>query len=145
MYSPYVRVATQAFILAVATVCLPRSGIPTSINDAGVVVGYSVVDGTSRPTEWSDGKVIRLGELPGSTGSVASSINDAGVAVGNSLFANGRTHATEWINGNVIDLGGLPGFAFSEAFAINDSGQVFGLSWRGFFSIASGATVGSPI
>ena len=68
-------------------------------------------------TEWSDGSVIKLGSLPGSTDSEALAINNAGQAVGSS-----GGQAVEWSGGSVIDLG--PGYAES----INDAGQAVGYS-----------------
>ena len=53
-----------------------------SINDAGQVVGFSVVDGVTYATEWSGGSVVNLGGLPGSMDSSASAINYAGKVVG---------------------------------------------------------------
>jgi probable HAF family extracellular repeat protein len=76
------------------------------INDAGQVVGYSVVGGLTYATEWSDGNVINLD--PNNSSSMALAINDTGQVVGESNI-NGFGHATEWSDGTVIDLGGLPG------------------------------------
>jgi probable HAF family extracellular repeat protein len=99
------------------------------------VVGYSQFLTNAPPTfrenfatEWSHGKVIDLGGLPGSTDSIAQSINNAGDVVGVSTFANGTSVATEWSGGKIINLGGLPGFTFSQAESINDPGQVVGSS-----------------
>jgi probable HAF family extracellular repeat protein len=47
------------------------------INDAGQVVGYSLVGNGSYATEWSGGSSINLGGLSGSTSSGARGINDA--------------------------------------------------------------------
>jgi uncharacterized membrane protein len=96
------------------------------INDAGQAVG----ENDEIATEWSDGRVIDLGGLPGSTDSIAYSINDAGQAVGISIVG-GNLIATEWSGGRVIDLGGLPGFTLSEALSINDRGQAVGFSELG--------------
>jgi probable HAF family extracellular repeat protein len=68
-------------------------------------------------TEWSDGSVIKLGSLPGSTDSEALAINNAGQAVGSS-----GGQAVEWSGGSVINLG--PGYAES----INNAGQAVGYS-----------------
>jgi uncharacterized membrane protein len=46
-------------------------------------------------TEWTDGKVINLGSLPGSVESLAHAINDAGQVVGFSTFYSTGEHATE--------------------------------------------------
>ena len=86
------------------------------------MVGESSVGGRGYAIEWSGGKVINLGSLPGSPNSFALSINDAGQVVGYSEFADGTVEATEWSGGTVIDLG--PG----EAASINDAGQVAGYS-----------------
>jgi uncharacterized membrane protein len=97
------------------------------INDAGQAVGISIVDGQVIATEWSGGKVIELGGLPGSTTSTANSINDAGQAVGQSVV-NGVFYATEWNGSKIINLGSLPDFAGSFAGSINDAGRVVGVS-----------------
>ena len=68
-------------------------------------------------TEWSDGGVIKLGGLPGSTDSGALAINNVGQVVG---VSGGE--AVEWSGGSVIDLG--PGIAES----INLGGQAAGYS-----------------
>jgi probable HAF family extracellular repeat protein len=95
---------------------------------SGQVVESSVVGGTEYAVEWSGGSLIKLEDLPGSTGSVAASLNDAGV-VGESAG-----YAAEWSAGRVINLQGLPGSSLSEAESINDSGQVVG------FSVVDGVT-----
>ena len=97
------------------------------INNAGQVVGQSVVDGFNYATEWSHGHVINLGGLPGSTESVASGINNAGQIVGGS-YIDGFGYATEWSHGHVINLGSLPGSKGSVASGINNAGQIVGIS-----------------
>ena len=59
-----------------------------SINDAGQVVGLSIVGGVDVPTEWSGGSIINLGGLPGSTNSEALGINDRGQVVGFSFVGS---------------------------------------------------------
>jgi probable HAF family extracellular repeat protein len=61
------------------------SSYPTSINNAGQVVGYSEGSAGLVATEWSGGSVINLGGLPGSTQASAAGINDAGRVVGYSV------------------------------------------------------------
>ena len=58
------------------------SNVAYAINNAGQAVGVSEVGGVNYATEWSDGQVIDLGGLPGSTYSIAYGINDAGQVVG---------------------------------------------------------------
>jgi probable HAF family extracellular repeat protein len=74
-------------------------------------------------TEWSDGRVIDLGGLPGSTRSAAFGINDVGQVVGYSVVG-GVPVATEWSDGRIIALGGLQGSVSSIAYGINHSGQI---------------------
>jgi probable HAF family extracellular repeat protein len=80
-------------------------------------------------TEWSHGKVIDLGGLPGYIVSAAFGINDAGHAVGLSEGV-AVVSATEWRGGRVINLSGLPGSTISvAALGINDAGVVVGYSF----------------
>jgi hypothetical protein len=53
------------------------------------VVGWSFVDGGFQATEWSGGRIIDLGGLPGFTLSEAGGINDAGQVVGFSELRSG--------------------------------------------------------
>jgi probable HAF family extracellular repeat protein len=57
----------------------PATSAAAGINDAGQVVGYSLVGNGSYATEWSGGSSINLGGLSGSTSSGARGINDAGL------------------------------------------------------------------
>jgi probable HAF family extracellular repeat protein len=107
---------------------LPGSyeSVANGINDAGQVVGWSLVGGL-HATEWSGGSGIDLGGLPGFTHSLALGINDSGQVVGYSIVGDVFVwHATEWSGGSVIDLGGLPGSTGSIAYGINDSGHAVG-------------------
>jgi probable HAF family extracellular repeat protein len=117
----------KASALAVfGTVCLLTSEIAGPAS--------ACMTGQTCATEWSNGHVIELGGLPGSTYSVAYSINDAGQAVGES--ASG--HAIEWSGGSVIDLG--PG----SAHGINDAGQVVGVSSAGATEWSGGSVIDLP-
>lgn len=103
----------------------------TDINDAGLVVGSSMIaENTSsqRPVLFSGGTVTNLGSLGGGYG-FAGGINSAGQVVGLSSDANGVTHAFLWSNGTMIDLGSLEGSGgYSCAYGINDNTQVVGVS-----------------
>ena len=78
-------------------------------------------------TEWSHGKSIELGTVPGAIASVAQGNNNFGPAVGYSQFGNGLLSVpTEWSQGKMIDLGVLPGAAESLANGINSAGAVVG-------------------
>lgn len=85
-------------------------------------------------TEWSNGTVINLGGLPGSTRSEAYGINDAGQVVGFSVV-NGVDYATEWSNGQIINLGGGIGYA------INNAGQVVGIGPGGAAEWSNGQVI----
>ena len=52
------------------------------LDDLGQIVGG--FGSSESAIEWSDGKVINLGNLPGFQGSAAQSINDNGQVVGSS-------------------------------------------------------------
>jgi probable HAF family extracellular repeat protein len=99
-------------------------GQANAINDLDQVVGNS----QGHATEWSNGSVIDLGGLPGSTSSIAYSINDSGQVVGECLFANGSGIATEWSGGTIINLGSLLESLNSTAYDINNTGQVVGFN-----------------
>ena len=148
----------RTFGLAIfATVCL-----------LGGTIGSAYAQCTSVllecATEWSGGKVINLGGLPGSASSVAEGINDAGQVVGQSggyaiEWSGGKiiklgpgaafginnvgqvvgesVGATEWSGGSVINLGGLPGYRISEVVGINDAGQAVGYSEVGKLTYAT--------
>ena len=135
-----------------------KSRLLCGLSVAGIAVslttGSAHAQCTPRPgtggcaTEWSHGKVINLGGLPGSMTSAALGINDAGQAVGFSEGLDTQGVATEWSHGKVINLGGLPGSDFSIANGINNAGQAVGQSRYRFTEMmpsspSSGATAKS--
>jgi uncharacterized membrane protein len=79
-------------------------------------------------TEWSDGKAVKLGTLPGYTNAQAAGINDAGQAVGQT-FGGLNYVATEWVGGGPINLGSLSGTTGGIAWSINNAGQIVGSSY----------------
>jgi len=85
------------------------------LNDAGVAVGISYVNGQAHGTIWSGSTATDLG-----AGVFATGINDAGEVIG----SNG--HAFVLANGQYQDLGTIPGGDWSAAYGINDSGTVVG-------------------
>ena len=117
---------TSKFVI-LAAVCLLWIGSTGSAH-AQAIFDYA--------TEWSGGKIINLGALPGTMGSAARAINNSGVAVGYSISGNytvygDNPYATEWKGGKIINLGGLPGSTGSDALAINNSGAAVGYSISG--------------
>ena len=107
----------------------------TGINDAGQVVGYSIMYGGAEHafiTGPNGVGMTDLGPLDGGGyyGSEATDINDAGQVVGWSTTAENHLHA--FITGpngmGMTDLGTLGGDN-SRAYAINDAGQAVG--WAG--------------
>lgn len=110
------------------------SSIAKGLNDAGWVVGSSVLPGQITPaaTLWRDGIAIDLGTLGGDMAQ-ATAINTLNQVVGISELANGETHAFRYeldASGAVLDrtdLGSMPG-GYSIALAISDSGQIVGSS-----------------
>ncbi|GAB2864745.1 hypothetical protein GCM10027277_36970 [Pseudoduganella ginsengisoli] len=100
----------------------------SSINDAGVVVGYAEYDGGSgspvtHATAWVNGVPADLGTL--GVRSQATDINTQGTVVGDTGFANGATGAFLYQGGKMVALGTLGG-ASSWARAVNDSNVVVG-------------------
>jgi probable HAF family extracellular repeat protein len=127
-----ITVCTSEWRGGVINLGSPES-IAFGINDVGQAVGTSVFGNAIHAIEWSGGKAIELGSLPGFSFSQPNAINNAGVAVGvtvNTSAGNnfGNNYATEWNGGKVINLGGLPGFGYSVAWDVNDAGQVVGAS-----------------
>jgi probable HAF family extracellular repeat protein len=98
------------------------------INNRGQVVGVSsTTDSASHAFLYTDGHMIDLGTLGGSS-SDASRINNGGQVVGYSLISGDTaTHAFLYTDGHMVDLGTLGG-SFSEALSVNDRGQVVGQS-----------------
>jgi probable HAF family extracellular repeat protein len=104
-----------------------------AINDAGVVVGTSLLDDemTRHAFVWdtTDG-MLYLGDLDANNASVAADVNDAGDVVGDSFSAywqsyyywyyywvEGPSTATLWRDGDPIALDG----PYTRAFAVNDA------------------------
>ena len=110
------------------------SSIAKGLNDAGWVVGSSILPGDITPTAtlWHNGSASNLGTLGGNM-SQAIAINASNQAVGISELANGETHAFRYdlsASGGVtnrVDLGSLPG-GYSIALAISDNGLIVGTS-----------------
>ncbi|MFD4227462.1 S8 family serine peptidase [Streptomyces sp. NPDC058545] len=94
---------------------------PLAVNDAGVVVGHSSMQGKRHAVRWdAEGKVVDLGTLPGMADSYATSVNASGVVVG-----------TSGDDAFVLKPGGamtrLPDFGFNaKALKVNDTGWIIG-------------------
>lgn len=102
-----------------------------SINDAGVCVGWSYVDGPlsieSHLVRYADGVQTDLGTLGGTTAS-GNGINNAGVIIGSSTLASGQTRGFVYQSGEMSDLGLLADGSYSEANALNDAGVIVGFA-----------------
>jgi probable HAF family extracellular repeat protein len=101
-----------------------------SINDAGVVVGYSgAPNGRYHAFRYENGVMSDLNTLGGGN-SLADDINSSGVIVGNADTSTFQTHAFVYKDGVMTDLApfltplGITGF--SEALGINDRGDIVG-------------------
>lgn len=114
-----------------------------SINDAGVCVGWSYVDGPlsieSHLVRYADGVQTDLGTLGGDVAQ-GTGINNAGIIVGRSSVAGGQTHAFIHKDGNMSDLGLLGAGAYSEANAINNAGVIVG-----FATTSTAAQIGHAV
>lgn len=103
-----------------------------AINDANVIVGYSLVPGNydAHATMWRDGQVIALPGLGGGR-SDARAINQKGTAVGYSTtVGDKRTRAVVWKNGTVRALPGLGG-PTTIAEGISSTGYIVGYGTTG--------------
>ena len=98
---------------------------PSSINDAGQVVGYCYLYDETHAFLYSNGTMTDLGTL--GEDSYAFGINNAGQVVGYSYTSSGESHAFLYSNGTMTDLGTLGGDSY--ALGINDAGQVVGYSY----------------
>jgi probable HAF family extracellular repeat protein len=101
-----------------------------AVNASGVAAGQVFLPGQSqqRAIEFSGGREIDLGVLPGDASSVATGINASGVVVGTSTPATSRVYVSQafvYARG-VAPLRKLPGFIGATANGINDSGAIVG-------------------
>ncbi|MFZ2190464.1 MAG: hypothetical protein WA057_06120 [Candidatus Magasanikiibacteriota bacterium] len=117
---------------------------PFALNDNDEVVGCSLVDengGEVFAFHWQNGKMTKLKNLLGITGTCAMSINNKGQIVGYSslpldpkdyipgLDNAGDIHAVLWENGEIKDLGKFSGAGEkygATAYDINNLGQIVG-------------------
>jgi probable HAF family extracellular repeat protein len=107
-----------------------------SINDNGVIVGWSQIDfevgafgiPDLHPVMWVNGVPARLPDLGGSV-SLATSVNNEGNAVGQSFLADDSAfYAVMWQKGELSNLGAIGDDVLSSASSINNRGDVVGLS-----------------
>jgi uncharacterized membrane protein len=103
------------------------------INDAGVIVGYSISGGQGRAIFWVQGSALALPNLPGTVDSEANAINNAGDVVGASRIGSGQApqRPTLWKAGVPIDLftasdASTKGWTDGVARGINSLGQIVG-------------------
>lgn len=129
-----------------APVPIPPSPVPTSyaltilppvtggsaaqaeaVNDAGLVVGWSIVDGQAAATEWISGQPQNLGQ------GFALAINQAGIVCGYAIdVTTGNPIAKVFPNLIQKDngsLGTLPAYDSSEATGIDDDGTIVGVAF----------------
>jgi len=137
-------------------------GSATSINDAGNIVGSSIVfdpnifEATDhRATQWSGDVPALLPLLSGFSFSSADQINASGLVIGNMyLDSNSAFNRFDgvpvfWQNGLVIDLRALlaPSFASGTMFQIsdlNDAGQIVGTAFTPTGNFGFVTTIPAP-
>lgn len=113
----------------------PPYSVANGINDAGVVVGYSI-EGCGCEGNGFIGSPTAGGDLAnrGALYSYASAINSAGQVTGwFQAYGSNATHAfITTVNGTTLtDLGGLGGSTGSYGYAINAAGVIVGSSFVG--------------
>ncbi len=108
-----------------------NASYPSSLNDAGQVVGYYYTDDWLKHAFlFSDGVMSDLGTLGGNE-SYARDINEAGEVVGQSHDAQGNLRAFIWNSTDgMSDLGTLGGDT-SAAYGVNEDGEVVGQAHTG--------------
>ena len=114
----------------------------TDLDDRGRVVGtVNVGGGATEAAMWRDGRIVRLGVLPGTTMSRALALNDDGLVVGAS-GADPRQGGTAfvWQRGTMRALTAV-GDGWSVASDVNERGQVAGQLGR---TTADGTQVAQP-
>lgn len=116
----------------------PRESEGAGLNDRGVVVGATQVDGPGNTGQHAfvhrDGRSTDLGTgyAAVQSGSAALAVNDAGVVVGIHYADQSKAfRAVVWQDGRLRELPGLGGTAddygvITQPNAINDAGQIVG-------------------
>jgi len=112
--------------------------VPVSINDQGVVTGFSYMDNPNLPvaTVWIDGRATSLGVVPGDHASEAYATNSGGLTIGTSMYIEHNhliyIYPTAVIieNGQMTELETLiqsgENWELLDAADINDTGQIIG-------------------
>jgi probable HAF family extracellular repeat protein len=111
---------------------LPNASAATSINNSGIVTGYTGSSFTADTNAFIYNSVTntfsKLSTLGGAS-SYGADINDSGAVVGSSTLASGVSHAFIYNNGVMTDLGALVSASnTSSANAINNAGVIVGSS-----------------
>lgn len=113
--------------------------VPVSINDQGVITGFSYMDSPNMPvaTVWIDGRATSLGFVPGDRASEAYVTNASGLTIGSSMWVERvgdlffiYPTAVIFENGQVTELETLiqsgENWELLSTEDVNDAGQIIG-------------------
>jgi probable HAF family extracellular repeat protein len=98
------------------------------INDAGMIVGYSVIpSGIFHAFVYTDGRMVDAGTIPGTPESELLSVNGGGIAVGYAFGSSGPQRAIVYAAGQLLDLNTMvdgTSYTLTMATGIDEAGNI---------------------
>ncbi len=105
---------------------------PMHINNAGLMAGLAVTDGSARPARWVDGvgELLPVPAAPAGESWFAFSVNDMnerGDIIGSSFVIGAAAQGYVWRDGEVVDIADFEPGLITLPSGINDAGWVVGM------------------